>query len=117
VEAHLVFRNDVRIWSIAPHAHLRSKSWRIDLIEPEGAARTVLSVPRFDFNWQLSYTFATPLPIRAGTRMLVNGVFDNSAANRANPDPDAEVRWGNMTTDEMLIASVVYSLKDESGRH
>jgi hypothetical protein len=114
LDAQVLFRKNVRIWSIAPHAHLRSKSWRFDMIEAAGATRTVLSVPRFDFNWQLSYSFASPLAVRAGTRMLVQGVFDNSAANRANPDPNVEVRWGNMTTDEMLIASVVYSLEDET---
>lgn len=112
LDAQVTFRRDVDIWSIAPHAHLRSKSWQFELIGADGAEKSVLSVPRFDFNWQLLYKYATPLRVRAGTTFRTRGVFDNSAANKANPDPNATVRWGNMTTDEMLIASVIYSVRD-----
>jgi mono/diheme cytochrome c family protein len=114
LDAQVTFRRDVDIWSIAPHAHLRSKSWQFELIGADGVKKDVLSVPRFDFNWQLLYKFAEPMHVRAGTRFRTVGVFDNSAANKANPDPDATVRWGNMTTDEMLIASVIYSVRDTS---
>jgi hypothetical protein len=116
LDAHVRFRKDVQIWSIAPHAHLRGKSWRFEMIDAEGGERTVLSVPRFDFNWQLIYRYKSPLPVRAGTRLRVTGVFDNSAANQGNPNPAVEVRWGNMTTDEMLIASLVYSLAETNGK-
>ena len=110
IAAEARFRKDVTIWSIGPHAHLRSKSWRFDLIDPAGLATRVLAIPRFDFNWQLVYRYTQPIAVKAGTRIVMTGVFDNSAANVANPNPDVEVRWGNMTTDEMLFASIVYSL-------
>ena len=70
----------------------------------------LLSVPKFDFNWQLVYRMAEPIPVRAGSRLHAVGVFDNSANNKSNPDPDAVVKWGTMTGDEMLFASIVYSL-------
>lgn len=111
IDANLRFRKPVKIWSIGPHAHLRSKSWRFELESADGRKQPVLSVPRFDFNWQLVYRYAAPVPVAAGTRLHVVGVFDNSSANKANPDPNVEVRWGNMTTDEMLFASVVYSVE------
>jgi mono/diheme cytochrome c family protein len=112
LDAQVTFRRDVDIWSIAPHAHLRGKSWQFELIGADGVEQSVLAVPRFDFNWQLLYKFASPLRVSAGTRFRTRGVFDNSAANKANPDPNATVRWGNMTNDEMLIASLIYSVRD-----
>ena len=110
VEEYLEFKKDATIWSIGPHAHLRAKSWRFELIDPDGKVQPLLSVPKFDFNWQLVYRLAEPIPVRAGSRLHAVGVFDNSANNKSNPDPDAVVKWGTMTGDEMLFASIVYSL-------
>lgn len=110
LEATIDFNKDVTVWSIAPHAHLRGKSWRFELVDAEGNAQPVLSVPRFDFNWQLVYRFSQPLTMTRGTRVRGVAVFDNSSANRDNPNPDAEVRSGSQTTDEMLFAAVVYSV-------
>ena len=76
--------------------------------------RPLLSVPRFDFNWQLVYRLREPMPVRAGSKLHAIGVFDNSANNKNNPDPNAEVKWGNMTTDEMMFASIVYSIGSRS---
>jgi len=111
VEMSLEFKKDGAIWSIGPHAHLRSRSWRFELVDPDRRTQPLLSVPRFDFNWQLVYRMREPIPVRAGSRMHVVGVFDNSADNKDNPNPDAVVNWGAMTGDEMLFASIVYSLR------
>jgi mono/diheme cytochrome c family protein len=110
VEMSLEFKKDGAIWSIGPHAHLRSHSWRFELVGPDGRTQPVLSVPNFDFNWQLVYRLREPIPVRAGSRLHVVGIFDNSASNKNNPNPDAVVNWGTMTGDEMLFASIVYSL-------
>jgi hypothetical protein len=110
VETNLEFKKDAAIWSIGPHAHLRAKSWSFEIIDPDGGRKPVLSVPAFDFNWQLVYRFSQPLSVRAGSRLHAIGVFDNSASNKNNPDPDATVHWGTMTGDEMMFASIVYSL-------
>ncbi len=111
VEGSIEFTKDAAIWSLGPHAHLRGKSWRFDLVEPGGARRTILSVPRFDFNWQLHYTFAEPIEVKAGTKLHAQAVFDNSPGNKDNPDPAATVGWGGLTTDEMMFASVLYSTR------
>ncbi|MDH4066810.1 MAG: cytochrome c, partial [Acidobacteriota bacterium] len=119
VESYLEFKKDASIWSIGPHAHLRNKSWRFELVDPDGHTQPLLSVPRFDFNWQLVYRMTTPIQVRAGSRLHAIGVFDNSANNKSNPDPNADVHWGNQTYDEMLFASIVYSLappKRQTGR-
>jgi hypothetical protein len=75
-------------------------------------------VPRFDFNWQLHYLFETPLAVAAGSRLIGTAVYDNSPGNPDNPDPTKTVHWGNLTTDEMMFASVVYSraAKDRPSR-
>jgi hypothetical protein len=116
VDATVRFRSDVLIHSLGPHTHLRGKSWRFFLIDPQGARREILSVPRFDFNWQLNYVFERPLAARAGSQLLATAVYDNSASNPANPDPTASVRWGNLTVDEMMFASLVYSVPGPTGR-
>lgn len=110
IEASIRFQKDVRIHSIGPHAHLRGKSWSFTLVHPDGSSRPVLSVPRFDFNWQLVYRYSEPLWAPRGSQLKVATAYDNSADNPDNPDPNAEVRWGMFTNDEMLFAAVVYSV-------
>ncbi len=66
--------------------NLRGKAFRYDLIAPGGTARTLLDVPRYDFNWQLAYRYAEPITVSAGSQLRATGWFDNSAANPANPD-------------------------------
>jgi hypothetical protein len=70
----------------------------------------VLDVPRYDFNWQLAYEYEKPLEVKRGTVLSIEAVFDNSAENSANPDPTKRVRWGQQTTDEMLIGYIEYEL-------
>jgi len=63
----------------------------------------LLDVPRYDFNWQLRYLLDHPLRLPIGTRVRCTAWYDNSSNNPANPNPQQEVRWGDQTTDEMLI--------------
>ena len=107
-EAEISFPRAARIVSLFPHMHWRGKSFRYELIYPDGRTRTILSVPRWDFNWQTHYTFTTPLRVPAGTRLRAIAHWDNSPYNPYNPDPDAEVRWGLQTWDEMMVGWVTY---------
>jgi peroxiredoxin len=93
---------DLVLLSLFPHMHLRGKSFRYEAIYPGGATETLLSVPRYDFMWQHRYILARPKLLPAGTVLKGTAVFDNSPANRANPDPTATVRYGKLTTDEMF---------------
>jgi thiol-disulfide isomerase/thioredoxin len=86
-----------------PHMHLRGKAIKYELISDNGLRETLLEVPHYDFNWQLRYELQEPRLIETGSRIQVTGVFDNSRNNLANPDPDARVRWGDQSEDEMLI--------------
>lgn len=94
---------EVQLLNLMPHMHVRGKSFRYDLRSADGRDTTVLDVPRYDFNWQTSYQLAEPLRVPAGSSMHVVAHYDNSANNLNNPNPNATVRWGEQTTDEMLI--------------
>lgn len=97
-----------QVLSFMPHMHVRGKAFRYELVTPDNQRRTVLDVPRYDFNWQFLYRLAEPLTAPAGSRFEITAVFDNSTNNPANPDPAKEVRWGEQTDDEMLLGYVEY---------
>jgi len=104
--AHLAtyhFAKPATLYGLFPHMHFRGKWMRYELLLPHGQRKTLLHVPRYDFQWQLSYYFRQPLHVPAGTWMLVTGAFDNSAANPANPDPNRRVAFGKQSWDEMFI--------------
>ncbi len=103
VEASSVIVEPARLLSVMPHMHLRGKAFSV-LLERHGEQRPLLEVPRFDFEWQHTYEFAEPIELRAGDAVRMVAVFDNSSANRANPDPGKSVRFGEQTFEEMAVA-------------
>jgi hypothetical protein len=70
---------------------------------PTGEREVLLSVPRYDFNWQHNYQPASPKILPRGTRVEATLCFDTSANNPFNPDPKSEVRWGDQSWEEMAI--------------
>jgi hypothetical protein len=109
VEAEATFAEDARVWSMHPHMHLRGKDMTYTAIYPDGRREIVLRVPNYDFGWQTDYQLAAPLVMPKGSKLLVSAHFDNSPANRANPDPKATVRWGDQTWEEMMIGFITYT--------
>jgi mono/diheme cytochrome c family protein len=107
------FQQDVHFLTVMPHMHLRGRSMRVTAFYPEGKSETLLNVPQYDFNWQTTYIFQEPKAIPAGTRVRVESTYDNSANNPHNPDPAVEVRRGQKTTDEMMIAFIDYTVDEE----
>lgn len=105
-ELRVPFR--ARLLGLLPHLHLRGKAFRYELVEPSGATRLLLDVPRYDFNWQLYYRLREPLDLEPGSIVRATARYDNSEANPANPDPSAAVRFGEQTFDEMMIGYVVW---------
>ena len=86
-----------------PHMHLRGKDFEYRVVYPTGETETLLSVPKFDFNWQLGYEPVKPIVLPKGTRIECTAHFDNSPNNAANPNPKVEVRWGDQSWEEMMI--------------
>jgi hypothetical protein len=94
---------DTMLTSMTPHMHVRGKDMAYIAHYPDGTSETLLSVPRIDFNWQITYELAEPKVLPRGTRLEVIAHYDNSPANRFNPDPTQAVRWGDQTWEEMMI--------------
>lgn len=97
------FDREMLLYDFRPHMHYRGAWFKFELLYPNGQRETLLSVPRFDFNWQGTYTLAEPKRVPAGTWMLCSGGFDNSSRNPANPDSTRRLRWGEQSWDEMFI--------------
>jgi hypothetical protein len=72
-----------------------------------------LDVPQYDFNWQHAYELETPLEI-AGDQIRCVGIYNNSKSNLVNPDPDAVVRWGDQTWEEMFLAYFALAIPREN---
>ena len=102
--AILKFGQPVDLVYMQPHMHLRGKDAMIEVKYPDGKRETLLSVPRYDFNWQIVYYQKSPLRLPKGTELHLTGHWDNSPANKWNPDPTAAVRWGDQSWQEMLSA-------------
>ncbi len=99
---------DVILTGMMPHMHLRGKDFKYTVIYPDGRTEVLLSVPRYDFNWQLHYTLQDPLTVPKGSKVEVSAHYDNSPGNKFNPDPGKEVRWGDQTFEEMMIGYLDY---------
>jgi hypothetical protein len=95
--------NEGQLLSLFPHMHLRGKAFEYRVVQPTGESETILKVPRYDFNWQLSYKLEKPLTLLPGSKIECTAWFDNSPNNPANPDPKASVKWGEQSWEEMMI--------------
>jgi hypothetical protein len=98
-----VMPRDATLISLFPHMHLRGSAFEYSIVHPDGKLETLLRVKPYDFFWQMSYPLRTPRLLPKGTKLLWTGYFDNSANNPRNPDPKAEVRWGEQSWEEMMV--------------
>ena len=110
VDAELTIREDVTLWSALPHTHLRGKRWEVTEVDPDGTTKTILSVPKYDFNWQTDYVFKEPLHLTKGTKLRTSAWYDNSTGNKANPDPSKDVTWGDQTWEEMQFTAFTFTI-------
>jgi hypothetical protein len=99
--AEAVFLEDAELVYMMPHMHFRGKDMTYVLEFPDGRKQTVLSVPHYDFNWQLGYW--TSIKVPKGTKLHVDAHYDNSVNNKFNPDPNKTVYYGEMTWEEMMF--------------
>ena len=108
-------RQDAELYSLMPHMHFRGKRMKFTAIYPDGSEELLLSVPDYDFNWQLAHEFAEPYRVPAGTQIIAVGAFDNSEQNPANPDPSIEVNWGEQSWEEMFMGFYSWKNIDQGG--
>ncbi len=106
--AEVVITTDAKIMAFTPHMHFRGKRMVFDAHYPDGTVERLLNIAQYNYNWQMEYQLAEPKFVPAGTRVVVTGAFDNSAQNKANPDPSRVVPWGQQSWDEMFFGQVYW---------
>jgi hypothetical protein len=110
VDAEMTLNRDVTLWGMLPHTHVRGKRWSYEVEYPDGRKETILSVPKYDFEWQTDYIFKEPLKLPKGSKLHAAAWYDNSANNKSNPDPTKDVWWGDQTWEEMMFTGLTYSV-------
>ncbi len=113
--AFVVLAKDAELYSFLPHMHFRGKSMRFYADYPDGSREELINIARYNYNWQLSYTFAEPKFVPEGTKITAVAAWDNSAQNPANPNPDRNVDWGNESWDEMFFGAMQYKFTGQGG--
>jgi len=111
-EGFTVLKENTLITNFQPHFHLRGKAMKVEAILPDGGRQVVSYVGNFNFNWMTNYIYdddAAPV-FPKGTVIQVSAFYDNTKANKSNPDPEQWVGYGDRTVDEMAHAwmNVVY---------
>jgi hypothetical protein len=119
------YTQPVTIYQLQPHAHLRGKDFTYSIVDPDGLEQTLLTVPRYDFHWQLAYELDRPLRLPAGSKLVVTAHYDNSEKNENlmhhhghggdsehTPGPEKEVyfREMNQSWDEMFTPFIQYGV-------
>ena len=102
-QAFHTLRQAGRVENFQPHMHLRGKAMSLEALLPNGTTMMLSHVNRFEFNWMNNYIYAddaAPL-LPKGTILKVTSWYDNTTANKNNPDPDQWVGFGDRTVDEM----------------
>ncbi len=93
---------DTVVHAAQAHSHYRATSVHGEAVLPDGRRTPLLTIPQWNFNWQDTYRYQTPLALPKGTRLELTYLFDNSAANTQNPTrPPARAVWGFRSADEM----------------
>jgi hypothetical protein len=112
--SYVTFPADAYLYTLYPHAHYRGRHVELKAIEPDGTEKMLISLPKYDFNWQRDYDPVEPIFIEAGTKLVAMWEWDNSVHNWANPDPTQDVRSGDQTHEEMMYFRVNYRFADET---
>jgi len=94
--------DDVTVYALWPHMHLRGKDMTFIATYPDGREEVLLHVPKYDFQWQLQYQLVEPVHLPAGSTIKAIGHYDNSSDNKNNPRPSAAVSWSEQSWDEMF---------------
>ncbi len=105
---------DVVISALMPHLHMRGKAFDMEATTPDGKTQKLISLPRWDFNWQYQYQLAEPILLPKGSKISVTAIWDNSDKNPNNILPPVDVGFGEQTFDEMFIGYVNFVIPKKS---
>ena len=94
----------VTLISIFPHGHVLCKQLKAYAVNMNGDTTPLIDIPNWDFHWQATYDFQKPIVLTPGTKLVGEGVYDNTFNNLNNPNsPPQDVSAGEATTDEMML--------------
>ena len=117
VENTMTFNRETVIYSLIPHTHVRGTGWHYEAIYPDGRKEVILSVPKYDFNWQHEYVFASRCACRPVRSSMPRRGTTIRPRNKSNPDPTKQVTWGDQTWEEMMYTSITFpSCRRRRGR-
>jgi hypothetical protein len=115
VTGRMPVQEDITVHSLVAHMHYLGKSMDIWAVLPDGTRVDLVTVPRFDFEWQTEYLLAEPQRLPQGSMMHMEAVFDNSPESPyQHSDPPRLVTFGEQTTDEMAVAVFFHTLDGEN---
>lgn len=112
----------VTIYQLQPHAHMRAKDFTYVVVYPEGRERALLTVPAYDFHWQLAYQLDQPLTLPPGSKLIVTAHYDNSQKHykerveaydpgrKCGPENVVYFRRENQSWDEMFSPLAQYAV-------
>jgi hypothetical protein len=100
VVSEITFGEDAKLVYAQPHMHLRGRDFELRVVSPGKKSQTVLKGD-WNFDWQMGYQYAEPIVMAKGSKLQLISHFDNSPANRNNPDPSKRIVWGPQNWDEM----------------
>jgi hypothetical protein len=109
-----VFKEDTMVYALRPHMHYRGRAFKFTVVYPDQTRETLMNVPNYNFAWQPTYRLNEPKLIPAGSRIITDGVYDNSKWNSWNPDPNVMAKGGPQSWDEMFIGYVTYTLPNSN---
>jgi len=124
--AYQTFPADAYIYTMYPHAHYRGYHVELKAKTPDGKETVLLSLPKYDFNWQRDYDPVEPILVKKGTKLIATWVYDNSPANKQLtaetknadgmplPSYTVNVTWGEQTYQDMMYFRVNYRWADET---
>lgn len=115
--AYMEFPHEALLYSAFVHAHYRATASDLSIRYKDGSEKLLLSLPRYQFGWQRHYTFAEPIKVPAGSKLIAHYVYDNSKSNPANPDPSKTIIWGPQSWEEMFFTRLRYRWMDETSAH
>jgi hypothetical protein len=100
------------VQAVAGHMHLLGRSIKVELNPGTADARTLLNVPRYNFDDQNARPLSRPVGVRPGDTLRVTCTHDATLRRKLpelRPLKPRYVVWGEGTSDEMCLGIVIWS--------
>jgi hypothetical protein len=102
---------DQSLLCVWPHMHYVGKVFKAFGVTPTGDTIRLVNIENWDFNWQEMYWFPKMVHVPKGTVVTIEGTYDNTANNPANPSSPPKLIYSNgdmKATDEMMTMIMLF---------